>query len=156
MKYSTLTKKELENSYDHPMPELDWGQAYAGESRHYIDWLYGINLSRALMDSIKKTGSFKILSIGRVQGPALKIIVDREKEIETKIQHPYLMPEQPAYSTGVKGQYENAKKIVKKILCLPIHEKLNEEELDYVVENIKSFFFHYNKYERERINYIYY
>jgi len=63
-----------------------------------------------------------------------------EKEIETKIQHPYLMPEQPAYSTGVKGQYENAKKIVKKILCLPIHEKLNEEELDYVVENIKSFF----------------
>ncbi len=81
MKYSTLTKLELEKSYENSMPELDWGQAYAGETRHILDWLYGINLSRALMSAIKRTGSFKILSIGRVQGPALKIIVNRENEI---------------------------------------------------------------------------
>ena len=82
MKYSTLTKDELVRSYENPMPELDWGQAYAGETRHILDWLYGINLSRALMSSIKNQGSFKILSIGRVQGPALKIIVDKEREID--------------------------------------------------------------------------
>jgi len=82
MKYSTLTKNELINSFENPMPHLDWGQAYAGETRHVVDWLYGINLSRALMSAIKTTGSFKILSIGRVQGPTLKIIVEREKEIE--------------------------------------------------------------------------
>jgi DNA topoisomerase-1 len=81
MKYSTLTKDELIESYEKPMEELDWGQAYAGETRHILDWLYGINLSRALMSAIKTTGSFKLLSIGRVQGPALKIIVDREREI---------------------------------------------------------------------------
>ncbi len=81
MKYSTLTKNELVKSYEELMPTLDWGQAYAGETRHKIDWLYGINLSRALMEAIKKVGSFKILSIGRVQGPALKIIVNRDKEI---------------------------------------------------------------------------
>jgi len=81
MKYSTLTKKELVSAYENLMPEPDWGQAYAGETRHILDWLYGINLSRALMSAIKTTGSFKILSIGRVQGPALKIIVDREHEI---------------------------------------------------------------------------
>jgi DNA topoisomerase I len=81
MKYSTLTAPELEKSYDNPMHELAWGNAYAGESRHILDWLYGINLSRALMSAIKTTGSFRILSIGRVQGPALKIIVDREREI---------------------------------------------------------------------------
>ena len=81
MKYSTLTKPELEKSYENSMPEPDWGQAYAGETRHILDWLYGINLSRALMSAIKKADSFKVLSIGRVQGPALKIIVDREKEI---------------------------------------------------------------------------
>ncbi|MEK6811557.1 MAG: DNA topoisomerase I [Nanoarchaeota archaeon] len=81
MKYSTLTKPELEKSYENPMKTLDWGQAYAGETRHKIDWLYGINLSRALMSAIKLAGSFKILSIGRVQGPTLKIIVDRDKEI---------------------------------------------------------------------------
>src|SRR3989344_5535778 len=82
MKYSTLTKDELEKSYENPMPEVAWGQAYAGEPRHILDWLYGINLSRALMSAIKKTGSFRIMSIGRVQGPTLKIIVEREREIE--------------------------------------------------------------------------
>ena len=89
MKYSTLTKNELLNSYENPLKTLDWGQAYAGETRHKIDWLYGINLSRALMSAIKKTGSFKILSIGRVQGPTLKIIVDRDREIANFKSQPY-------------------------------------------------------------------
>ncbi len=89
MKYSTLTKNELIKSYENPMPTLDWGQAYAGETRHKIDWLYGINLSRALMSAIKTAGSFKILSIGRVQGPALKIIVDRDREINSFKPQPY-------------------------------------------------------------------
>ncbi|PIN88865.1 DNA topoisomerase I [Candidatus Pacearchaeota archaeon CG10_big_fil_rev_8_21_14_0_10_34_76] len=89
MKYSTLTKPELVKSYENPLPTLDWGQAYAGEARHEVDWLYGINLSRALMAAIKRTGSFKLLSIGRVQGPALKIIVEREKEIQNFKSEPY-------------------------------------------------------------------
>jgi DNA topoisomerase I len=89
MKFSTLTKQELLKSYDKPLPEPDWGHAYAGETRHILDWLYGINLSRALMSAIKTTGSFKLLSIGRVQGPALKIIVDREKEIASFTPQPY-------------------------------------------------------------------
>lgn len=81
MKYSTLTKDELKNSYENLMPTLDWGQAIAGETRHHLDWFYGINLSRGLMEAIKTTGSFRIFSIGRVQGPSLKLIVDKEKEI---------------------------------------------------------------------------
>ncbi len=81
MKYSTLTADELKYSFEHLLPEPHWGNAYAGETRHILDWMYGINLSRALMSAIKTTGYFKILSIGRVQGPALKMIVDREKEI---------------------------------------------------------------------------
>lgn len=89
MKYSTLTKNELLESFEKPMEELDWGQAYAGETRHVVDWLYGINLSRALMSAIKTTGSFKLLSIGRVQGPALKIIVDREHEISNFKAEPF-------------------------------------------------------------------
>jgi DNA topoisomerase I len=89
MKYSTLTKPELIKSYENPLKTLEWGQAYAGETRHQVDWLYGINLSRALMAAIKTTGSFKILSIGRVQGPALKIIVDRDREISGFIPKPF-------------------------------------------------------------------
>ncbi|MEK6844822.1 MAG: DNA topoisomerase, partial [Nanoarchaeota archaeon] len=61
---------------------INWGQAIAGETRHYLDWFYGINLSRALMDAIKTTGKFRIMSIGRVQGPALNMIVEKEKEIQ--------------------------------------------------------------------------
>jgi len=82
MKYSTLTTNELNEAYNNLMPTLDWSQAYAGETRHILDWLYGINLSRALMESIKKAGSFRIMSIGRVQGPALKFIVEKELEIQ--------------------------------------------------------------------------
>jgi len=82
MKYSTLTSKELQESYDNLLPTIDWGQAIAGETRHFLDWMYGINLSRALMAAIKKAGTFKIMSIGRVQGPALKLIIDKEREIQ--------------------------------------------------------------------------
>lgn len=89
MKFSTLTKKELDESYEDKMKSVDWGQAIAGETRHYLDWYYGINLSRALMNAIKTTGSFKLMSIGRVQGPALKLIVEKEKEIQDFTPEPY-------------------------------------------------------------------
>ena len=81
MKFSTLTKPDLIKAYENAESHLDWGQAEAGETRHFLDYYYGINLSRALTSAIKSAGMFKILSTGRVQGPALKIIVDREKEI---------------------------------------------------------------------------
>ena len=83
MKFSTLTKPDLIESYENKSPTLDWGQAEAGETRHFLDFYNGINYSRALTSSIKAAGSFKIMSTGRVQGPALKIIVDREKEIQS-------------------------------------------------------------------------
>ncbi len=89
MKFSTLTSEELKKSFENSLPELNWGNAYAGETRHFIDWLYGINLSRALMSAIKTSNLFRILSIGRVQGPALKIIVDREREISSFKPVPY-------------------------------------------------------------------
>jgi DNA topoisomerase I len=81
MKFSTLTKDDLIEAYENKQKTLDWGQARAGETRHFLDWLYGINLSRALTQSVKAAGSFKILSIGRVQGPSLRLVVEREREI---------------------------------------------------------------------------
>ncbi len=82
MKFSTLTEKELNEAYEEKLPTINWGQAIAGETRHYLDWFYGINLSRALMNAIKTTGKFRIMSIGRVQGPALNLIVQKEREIQ--------------------------------------------------------------------------
>ncbi len=89
MKFSTLVKEDLISSYEGKMKSVDWGQALAGETRHFLDWLYGINLSRALTLAVKTAGSFKIMSSGRVQGPALKIVVDREKEIRAFKPEPY-------------------------------------------------------------------
>lgn len=89
MKFSTLTTKELNKAYDEKFNSIDWGQATAGEARHFLDWYYGINLSRALMNAIKTTGRFRIMSIGRVQGPALNLIVQKEKEIQKFKPEPY-------------------------------------------------------------------
>ena len=89
MKFSSLTSSEIKESYDQIMNTLDWGQAIAGETRHFLDWFYGINLSRALMQSIKKQGKFKIMSIGRVQGPALNLIVEKENSIKKFKSTPY-------------------------------------------------------------------
>jgi len=82
MKFSTLTNVELNKAYENKFQHIDFGQAIAGETRHYLDWFYGINLSRALMKAIKIAGRFKIISIGRVQGPTLNLIVKKEKEIQ--------------------------------------------------------------------------
>jgi|TARA_B100001971_G_scaffold190134_1_gene192629 DNA topoisomerase-1 len=82
MKFSTLTQEDLVEAYENKEKTLDWAQAEAGDARHHLDWINGINYSRALTSSIKTAGSFKLMSTGRVQGPALKIIVNREKEIK--------------------------------------------------------------------------
>ncbi len=89
MKFSTLTLKELNEAYENKSSSLDWGQAIAGETRHFLDWFYGINLSRAIMDAIKTTGKFRIFSIGRVQGPTLNLVVNRERLIQKFKPKPY-------------------------------------------------------------------
>ena len=84
MKFSTLTKEEIINSFENPLPSLDFLQIEAGLTRHIIDWLWGINLTRALTISLKNNPSkvFSIISTGRVQGPTLAILYEKEKEIK--------------------------------------------------------------------------
>ncbi|NMB66760.1 DNA topoisomerase I [Candidatus Woesearchaeota archaeon] len=89
MKFSTLTNKEINESYENKEKNINFGQAIAGESRHYLDWFYGINLSRALMRAVKEAGRFKKMSIGRVQGPTLNLVVKKEKQINEFIHKKY-------------------------------------------------------------------
>jgi DNA topoisomerase-1 len=92
MKYSTLTKEELEEAYRSLMPQLDFTLIDAGLARHEVDWLYGINLSRALTQAAKKSSNqYTILSTGRVQGPTLKFLAAREKSIAKFVSTPYWM-----------------------------------------------------------------
>jgi len=90
MKFSTLTKDELITSYEKAYKHLDFPLIESGEARHVIDWIFGINLSRALTLSIKNaTKRFKIMSTGRVQGPALKTLAERELEIKSFKPEPF-------------------------------------------------------------------
>ncbi len=90
MKYSTLTKEELEKSYMTRLPHLDFALIEAGRTRHEVDWLYGINLSRALTLAAKnQSGRYTTISTGRVQGPTLKSIVTKEKLIRSFVPTPY-------------------------------------------------------------------
>src|SRR3989344_135860 len=83
MEFSTLTKDDLIYSYENVKKHLDFPLAHSGETRHIMDWIWGINMSRALTLAIKSAGAFKLMSSGRVQGPALNLIVQREKEIQS-------------------------------------------------------------------------
>lgn len=60
--------------------------------------------------------------------------------VEIKIQHPILMPNQPAYEKWTKSDKKNATKVVQEIMCLPAGEKLLDEEQVYIIDLIKSFF----------------
>ena len=71
MKYSTLTIPELRSAWRSLGP-LDKEMVEAGLARHEVDWLWGINISRALMDHARRaSGKRVILSAGRVQSPTL-------------------------------------------------------------------------------------
>lgn len=88
MKFSSLTPIDIKNAYKEK-GELDYENAYAGETRHILDWYYGINLSRALMSALKKARQFKIMSIGRVQGPTLELLSELEHKIMEFVPEPY-------------------------------------------------------------------
>ncbi len=107
MKYSTLTKAELERSYDNASPHIEKGLANAGVTRHILDYYFGINISRALMLAMKRAGRYKIMSSGRVQGPTLKILADKELSIKAFKSTPFWQIELEA--KDFKALYENEK-----------------------------------------------
>lgn len=88
MYFSTLVAEDLVDAFENAKPQ-DKKAVEAGRTRHEVDWIWGINLSRALMAAIKKAGAFRVMSIGRVQGPALALLAKKEKEIAAFKPEPY-------------------------------------------------------------------
>jgi DNA topoisomerase-1 len=90
MKFSTLTRGDLEAAYRGMAPRLDFEVAEAGKTRHELDWIFGINVSRALTDSLSSSGGlFEVLSAGRVQSPTLNLLYRRELAIKLHIPDPF-------------------------------------------------------------------
>jgi len=90
MKFSTLTKPDLIKAYKEMMPHLDWENIESGTARHFLDYYYGVSTTRALTLAVKKMSKrFAIVSAGRVQGPLLTILAEKELEIKRFKSKPY-------------------------------------------------------------------
>jgi len=91
MKFSTLTKTDIIEAYENMMNHLDFGQVEAGLTRHYLDFIWGINTTRALTLALKRAmkKGFTVVSTGRVQGPTLALLTQREREIKNFKSEPY-------------------------------------------------------------------
>ncbi len=92
MTFSTLTKEDLIKAYKNASKKLDFPRIESGLTRHYLDFLWGVNVTRALTLSIKnhgKTLNYYVLSAGRVQTPMLYFLIKREKKISKFKPKPY-------------------------------------------------------------------
>ncbi len=79
-RYSAFVKKEIEEAFSPAKLQLlDYDLAHAGESRQYIDLIWGAVLTRYLT-CVKYSGIGNTRSAGRVQTPTLALVVEREKE----------------------------------------------------------------------------
>ena len=137
MEFSTMTSKDLKKAFENPKQHLDFPLINSGEARHILDFLFGLNLSRALTLAIKNSGFFKILSIGRVQGPALNFLADRELEIQKFKSEPYWEIEAVDSITLLhkKGKFFDKSEVDK------IYERIKNEKEAIIREITKKEFY---------------
>jgi DNA topoisomerase I len=74
--FSEITPKAIKEAVAHPR-KLSHDMVDAQQARRALDYLVGFNLSPVLWRKVQRG-----LSAGRVQSPALRMIVEREEEIE--------------------------------------------------------------------------
>jgi DNA topoisomerase-1 len=78
VRYSALTDEEVKAAFAKPST-LDFNLAEAAHSRQDIDLIWGAVLTRFMSLASYRYGS-DYLSVGRVQTPTLRLVVDRELE----------------------------------------------------------------------------
>ncbi|MCG5502013.1 DNA topoisomerase I, partial [Ectothiorhodospira lacustris] len=81
--FHEITQRAVRDAIEHPR-ELSNDLINAQQARRALDYLVGFNLSPLLWKKIKRG-----LSAGRVQSPALRMIVEREEEIERFVTREY-------------------------------------------------------------------
>jgi DNA topoisomerase-1 len=74
--FNEITKRAIQDAIAHPR-DLSIDLINAQQARRALDYLVGFNLSPLLWKKVQRG-----LSAGRVQSPALRLIVEREEEIE--------------------------------------------------------------------------
>ena len=81
--FNEITKRAIQEAMEHPR-RVAMDLVNAQQARRALDYLVGFNLSPLLWKKIKRG-----LSAGRVQSPALRLICEREREIEAFVPKEY-------------------------------------------------------------------
>lgn len=106
--FHEVTKSAIQEAIQHPR-ELASNLIDAQQARRALDYLVGFNLSPLLWKKIQRG-----LSAGRVQSPALRMIAEREKEIQAFVPREYWTIEadlehKQSQFQGKLTQYDNEK-----------------------------------------------
>lgn len=92
--FHEITRNAIQDAVAHPR-EISMDLVNAQQARRALDYLVGFNLSPLLWRKIRRG-----LSAGRVQSPALRLIVEREEEIEKFVSQEYWDIEAAVESKG--------------------------------------------------------
>jgi DNA topoisomerase-1 len=134
VRFSSITDREVTEAFAEP-DGIDFDLAAAGEARQVIDLVWGAALTRFLSLSAKRFGG-DFISVGRVQSPTLKLIVDREREIEAFDPQDYweLFADLDAAGERFEAQYfyddngSEADRVWEKERASAIHEAIEKSE----------------------------
>ncbi|REL25461.1 DNA topoisomerase III [Thalassotalea euphylliae] len=105
-------------------------------ARSRADWLYGINLTRALTIQGGKAGYQGVLSVGRVQTPVLGLVVNRDREIANFVSKPFyeveaeLTPDSTAISPCIMTKWQPSE------ACQPYQDEDGRVVVKALAENV--------------------
>ena len=139
--FNEITKEAVKNAIKEPR-KIDMDLTDAGQARRVLDRIVGYKMSPVLWKKVQKG-----LSAGRVQSVAVKLIVDREEEIEKFIPEEYWN----IYATLEKAKQEFIAKFYgKNDKKMEIHSKEEVHEILKAIENAKYIIKEVKKGEKKR------